>query len=206
MTQTTERLTLAQFIARHGITASSTRAEHNPHYDGHMDDDHWRVTLYRTAPTYYRCGSCDHWHNALWDGDCRQDDARISTDQLEAWYPSGDWAEVDMADVDAWRKQARRSDAKMTVYFSMGGGHGGRAPEVADVLECMASDSAAAGIATSSGDAPSDFADWCSEYGYDTDSRKAHRTYIICKRQAERLRKFLGEEAYEQLLWNTERL
>lgn len=152
MTQTTERLKLAEFIARHGITATSTRAEHNPHYDGHMDDDHWRVTLYRS---------------------------------------------------DAETGMRKRPYAKLTIYFSMGSAHGGRAPEVADVLDCMASDSA--GIEHALGD-HEPFYIWCRDLGYDTDSRKAHRTYTICKRQAERLRKFLGETAYNQLLWETERL
>lgn len=106
-------------------------------------------------------------------------------------------------DMDHWRVIIKMSDgdrpAKMTTYFSMGKGHHGKAPELADVLDCLGMDAASVENAR-------DFADWCSEYGYDTDSRKAHRTYTICKRQAERLRKLLGINAYNDLLWETERL
>lgn len=101
--------------------------------------------------------------------------------------------------MDHWRVTLRRpGNRKMTVYFSMGSGHNGKEPDAADVLDCLASD--ASGVENSQS-----FEDWCSEYGYNTDSRKAHRTYTICKREAERLRKFL-DAGYERLLWNTERL
>ena len=88
--------------------------------------------------------------------------------------------------------------ATMRLYFSKGVGHNGVAPGVAEVLECLASD--AAGIENSK-----DFADWCSEYGYSTDSRRAEKVYRQCERQAERLQKFLGPEHYNDLLWNIER-
>lgn len=112
--------------------------------------------------------------------------------------------------MDHWRVTLRRPGHKMTVYFSMGRGHNGKMPEAADVLDCLASDSASIANAQSAwADAPAPrdpFTDWCSEYGYDTDSRKAYRTFKVCQRQADRLSKFLGSEAYEQLLWETERL
>lgn len=105
----------------------------------------------------------------------------------------------DWTDADHWRVELRRPGRKMTVYFSMGYAHKGKPPEVADVLDCLASDSA--GI-----EQARDFADWCAEYGYDTDSRKAHRTFKVCERQAARLHKFLSDDAYNQLLYRTERL
>jgi hypothetical protein len=85
------------------------------------------------------------------------------------------------------------------VLFSMGQGHHGQAPKAEDVLNCLASD--AAGVANAR-----NFEDWCSEYGYDTDSRKAERTYNTIIEQADQLKAFLGLEAFEKLLWNTERL
>jgi hypothetical protein len=85
----------------------------------------------------------------------------------------------------------------MTTYFSMGYGHKGAKPEAVDVLSCLAND--AAGVENAGG-----FEDWCAEYGYETDSRKAERIYKTCIHQSKRLRQFLGGEAYEQLLWRTE--
>ena len=119
----------------------------------------------------------------------------VSESQRTATNPNMD----DGAEMDHWRVTLRRPGKRLTIYFSMGRGHDGKRPTAADVLDCMASDSSTIENAQS-------FEDWASELGYDTDSRKAHRTYGVCKRQSERLKKFLGDEAYETLLWNTERL
>lgn len=86
----------------------------------------------------------------------------------------------------------------MVVHFSMGSGHHGKAPKLGEVLDCVASD--AAGIENADG-----FEDWAAEYGYDTDSRKAEKTYNECAKEAARLLTFLGESAYKTLLWNTDR-
>ena len=102
--------------------------------------------------------------------------------------------------MDHWRVTLRRAGRKMTVYFSMGQAHNGKAPKAAEVLNCLALDSA--GIENAG-----DFDGWCRGYGYDTDSRKAHRTYAACQRQAQRLRQFIGsDEAYQALLFDTESL
>ena len=120
---------------------------------------------------------------------------RISADAA----PTGHNPNMDSAErMDHWRITLRRPGRKMTVYFSMGTGHHGKMPEAADVLDCLVSD--ASSVANAQG-----FEDWAAELGYDTDSRKAHRTYTICQRQADRLKKFMGDEAYETLLWNTDR-
>ncbi len=109
-----------------------------------------------------------------------------------------------MAD-DKWAREAthwtcvlRRGGRQMTVPFSQGAAHVGP-PELKSVLDCLASD--ASGVANAQS-----FEDWCSEYGYDTDSRKAEGVYKACVQSAKKLKNLLGEEAYEELLWNTERL
>ena len=86
----------------------------------------------------------------------------------------------------------------LTVYFSQGSAHK-KPPTLAEVLDCLASD--ASGV-----DNAQSFEDWASEYGYDTDSRKAERTYRICEEQAQKLKALLGQDAYNQLLYSTERL
>lgn len=96
----------------------------------------------------------------------------------------------DSAEMDNWRVLLRCGSKRMSVYYSMGKGHNGAAPEAADVLDCLASD----GIAPDTS-----FEDWCGDFGYDTDSRKAHRTYTICKRQDARLWKLLGADLYDAL-------
>lgn len=98
-----------------------------------------------------------------------------------------------------WRITFRRSGRGVfSTYFSQGSGHT-KEPTAADVLDCLASD--AAGFENAG-----DFEEWASEYGYDTDSRSAERTYRTIEKQADKLRRFLGEDLYGSLLWDTERL
>lgn len=85
------------------------------------------------------------------------------------------------------------------VPFSMGHGHNGKAPELADVLDCLASDA-------SGWENAQDFEQWAYEYGYDPDSRTAERIYNTVEAQVDDMKVFLGETAYEALLWDTERL
>lgn len=86
-----------------------------------------------------------------------------------------------------------RENYMWPVYFSMGFGLKG-APELAQVLECLASD--AAGYENAR-----DFEDWAETYGYDTDSRKAEQTYNTIWEQITAMQDYLGTDAYEDLLW-----
>ena len=90
------------------------------------------------------------------------------------------------------------SKRKLTVYFSKGYGHHGAEPTTDEVLSCLADDSSCADDHS--------FEDFCSEMGYDTDSRTAERTYKACQHTAKRLLNFLGADIYGQLLYSTERL
>jgi len=105
----------------------------------------------------------------------------------------------DSARMDHWKVTLRSGKRQMTLTFSKGFGHNGAEPTADEVLDCLASDSASVENAR-------DFEDWAQEFGYDTDSRKAEKTYRQCERQAEKLKRLLGEEAYKALLWDTERL
>lgn len=95
---------------------------------------------------------------------------------------------ADMRDARHWRvKLYRRVDGKdrqLTCYFSQGSGHT-KEPTAADVLSCIASD-AQAGYWT--------FKDFCAEFGYDTDSRKAEATWKACAKMTSKVRQFLGTD------------
>lgn len=106
---------------------------------------------------------------------------------------------LDSANMDHWRCVLRAGRARMTVYFSQGHGHHGKAPGLDSVLDCLASDA-------SSVDNSRDFVDWCAELGYSEDSRKAERTFKTIKRQSLKLHRFLGDSAYHTLLFDCERL
>lgn len=99
----------------------------------------------------------------------------------------------DGSDMNHWRVTLHCGRRKMTTYYSMGSGHGGREPTAQEVIDCIAQDGAS--VENAEG-----FEEWARDIGYDTDSRRAHRTYVICKRQTERLQKFLGAERYTELM------
>lgn len=108
-------------------------------------------------------------------------------------------------DDDNWSRQAthwkcviKRGRATMTVHFSQGPAVA-REPELDDVLDSLASDSASYLNARG-------FEDWAGEYGYDTDSRKAERTFSAVGKQVADLRRLLGQPALEELAFKTERL
>ena len=102
------------------------------------------------------------------------------------------------AKMDNWRCTLRCGRRSMLVYFSKGFGLKGERPDVAEVLDCLASDSA--DLETSKS-----FEEWAAQYGYDL-SRKAERTFKMCEKQAAALRRVLGNDAFEALLWNVAHL
>lgn len=128
--------------------------------------------------------------------------AQFITDQKIGSSASYADSNPNMPDSDTmryhWRVTLRRGGRKMSVPFSQGAAHT-VPPTTADVLDCLAVD--ASGFENARG-----FIDWCSEYGYDTDSRKAEQIYKTVGRQVASLKRFLGPVLYEVLLWNVERL
>jgi hypothetical protein len=47
-------------------------------------------------PAYYNCGICDHWHAEDFNGDCRADDARFYTSDLDEKHGVDGWESVGM--------------------------------------------------------------------------------------------------------------
>jgi hypothetical protein len=66
-----------------------------------------------------------------------------------------------------------------------------KAPHAAGVLYCLLLDADGASNGT--------FDDWCAEYGYDTDSRKALGTYLACQKTATQLRELFTHEHLEAM-------
>jgi hypothetical protein len=57
-------------------------------------------------------------------------------------------------------------------------------------MKCLVSD-AAAGAET--------FEDFCGDFGYDTDSRSAERTWKACRQMADQLRRLFGADHDEAM-------
>jgi hypothetical protein len=105
--------------------------------------------------------------------------------------------------MDHWRVTLHAGELgvnwrSLDVVFSMGPGHHGAAPELTDVLDCLASDAAGIENALS-------FEGWAEEYGFDTDSRRAEQIFKATAEQTRKLRAFLWPDAYETLLYYVDR-
>lgn len=84
---------------------------------------------------------------------------------------------------------------RMVIYYSMGPAHT-EGPTLPGVLDCLVSD-ARSGAES--------FEDFCSELGFDEDSRTAERTWKACARTDDALRRVFGDERVELLTYETER-
>lgn len=125
---------------------------------------------------------------------CKQLGIRAYSTLVNVNPNNPEWKEAHHYRVTLRRDRPHR---ELTTYFSMGYAHS-RKPEAADVLDSLANDAIGFENAKS-------FEDWCGELGFDTDSRKAERTFRIIEKQAKQLRRFLGDE-YDVILYQTERL
>jgi len=116
------------------------------------------------------------------------------TDRNPSLSVDDDWART----ATHWKCVIRKGRARMTVHFSQGSAVA-REPTLEDILDSLGSE--AGGYLNARG-----FEDWAGEYGYDTDSRSAERTYRAIGSQVDDLRRLLGEDALQELAFNTERL
>ena len=90
-----------------------------------------------------------------------------------------------------WRVHiSRKGHGYLETVYSMGSAHKGL-PQLADVLSCLLSDASSARSHS--------FGEWCDEFGYDTDSRKALAAYESCEKTADALRDMLNSHEIETL-------
>jgi hypothetical protein len=78
----------------------------------------------------------------------------------------------------------------LTTPFWQGSGHRAPSglpsrPKARDVLECLLSDASGA---------DQSFEDWCGDYGYDTDSRRAYAQWNACVGQTAQLKLLLADK------------
>ena len=85
--------------------------------------------------------------------------------------------------------RARAGRLTFDFWDSVANADAGRSPTAYDVLAAISSDAYT----------PDTFADFCSEYGYDSDSITAKQTFTRASRFAARLRAFFSADELEQL-------
>ena len=187
-------MTIQDFITEQGLKMEAQPVPTNPNMIEHNADrgpikgtQHYLITLtspHFTVHTFYSVGPgvVDHWlrgklpKNHVWVKAPRSMDGNAYRNQAEA-TPGHPYF--------SWRREVRPVDYR---------------PELVDVLDCLAGDSATVENCRT-------FEDWAGELGYDEDSRSAERTYRICEKQSKDLRFLLGSrETFEVLLYEIERL
>jgi hypothetical protein len=172
---------IAAFIEKHGITGTVTRVDKQPGYRTDRPP-FGRVSDERVIETPSK--DADGWEHYAWQVNLTRG-SQVPIDGLAVPYRTG-IGHVERKGV-GW------------LYGTSVPRFVPTPPTIADVLDAVAGDA-------SMWENARDFADFCADLGYDTDSRKAERIYNECGEIAKKLRFFLGRQAYEELLWETERL
>lgn len=91
----------------------------------------------------------------------------------------------------------KMGDEEMTSYFSMGSALK-NPPNASDVLNSLA-------LESSDYENNPEYADWRNEYGYEH-KKSVLKTFWAIRDNSKALESFLGNERYNDLLWNTESL
>ncbi len=183
--------TIQEFITDHSLTMTAEPVKENPNMTGDMvkGSRHFAVTIQGAGgalQTFYSVGSgiVDQWIGdpdrkmvkTAWVSGMGTFDNKTNRKSFRASGPT------------LWADDFRQAVAPMY------------RPELADVLDCLASDA-------SSVEGVRNFEDWAGDIGYDPDSRSGEATYKIIERQAKDLRYILAtREIFETLLHETERL
>ena len=100
-------------------------------------------------------------------------------------------------DANHWLVTLKLGRRQFSVPFSTGLAL--NEPNASDVLDCLASDASTEYYTTT-------FEEWADELGFDADSRTAYRSWQTTHRQTNRLKQFLGDELFNALLCDTDRL
>lgn len=184
---------IADYITKHGITLTAERtvraefeavAGPDDARSAHPSRTYWRVSLGREGATWMgRPWTLDTLYSlgsGAWDG------VRVGAHRQSVRGPFGGTC--------AYHDCAQQWPCAEVI--ARGQPH---PPTAADVLDSLKTD--AGTYENTRG-----FEDWCGEFGYDTDSRKAERIYRSIADDAHRLRVLLGDEAYRELLEDVEEL
>lgn len=186
-------ITIAEFIAKHGVTMTAEPTTHNPHMMALDTPDEKR---WQKEAAHYLCqingprgtvettfsvgvGILDHWAR-------ENKKAKTATERellSRALHPYARYNKTDSDILDAMRARWRKAYR----------------PDLESVLDCLASDSHSVRNARH-------FEEWAADCGYDTDSRRAETTYRICEKIAAQLEDALGREAFDELLEGVEPL
>lgn len=179
--------TIREFIEQHGITMTAERV--SARTDGATGE--WDKNSFHYLVTV-KCGGREHSFNFSMGAAHVE---KLPYEKL-SWAdraPYGmtrkDWENLPLPGVR--RISLAQEQWQKAVYRP-------KPPELSSVLDCIASDCAGYESARH-------FEDWASEYGYDTDSRKAEYAYRQVGDEYRAFESLLGRAALRELMFETER-
>lgn len=109
---------------------------------------------------------------------------------FEGLKVSATWVDTDRTwgNADVWRVTITRDGKRIQVPFTQGIAYKGKPPTVDTLLESLVHDAQYG---------QEDFDDFCSNLGYEEDSRKALKAWKSCQSIAQRLPNILSAEEWE---------
>lgn len=185
-------MTIHEFIEKHGLSMTAEPRNNNPNMDSNTEMDHWLCGLRRPGMTAPKDAFWVPFSQGIGHRRWKVNPSRVldwtDHDRKRFGYkPGGPVSHLFLSQRTLWAEQVAAALIEPAP------------PRLADVLDCLASDA-------NGYDNSRNFEDWASDYGYDTDSRKAEATYRIVAEQAKGLRYFLGDNAYRELIEDVDRL
>ncbi len=93
----------------------------------------------------------------------------------------------DKEERDIYRVTIKRGEKKFSVKFGQSIADTGKEPSAYDILACLTKNN------------PETFESFCSEFGYDTDSKKAEKTYKAVVKEWEGVSEIWNTEEIEEL-------
>lgn len=181
----------ADFLARFGIKCRITLSNTKPAPDnfGNGERNHYRVTLSHTKACYEGQGRSPAYASRL----VFDFFGSIAAVQCTHCQGIGKIKDLDQKPQTVWERDNGNMNKprKVTCTTCKGTGKNRdpKHPSAYDILTCVNSDSSC----------PDTFADFCSEYGYDTDSIKAEQTFKRASGFAKRIRAFFTAAELESL-------
>ncbi len=180
--------TFEKFAAAHGITLQSKFLGVGP-LNGYKDDKHamykWSCTLANGAARMTTTYSAGAGHASVFDsagqaGIVLRREKRLGAPVLRATPEL-------LRGVGARSISVHDVEHKVLVP---------RAPQVADLLQCLAGDAQSGAVGS--------FEAFCSDCDYDTDSRRAEAVYRACQKTNCELQALLGATLFAELMSCTE--
>lgn len=174
--------TIPEFVKENGITLESVELAERPDRVG--SDDDWNDTAYHFKVTIKHGNAT---HELFYSMGCGHSTYKARKGRSIYAQRNGHGFGVRQWEIDQYKKSSHKNASIWIVKNTKP-----KAPDVASVVDSLRCDSDVLNYST--------FEDWADCFGYETDSRKAEKTYQACIQSAVQVRALFGPSLFEELL------